>query len=76
MWPVMQTVFARAVTLQALHGSCEEASFRARPFGIGVAIATSTLRSCCTPSGKPDPMRSAAEYDGTSTLRSYSGTAK
>ena len=41
----MQTVLARAVTLRALHGTCGEASFRARPFGIGVAIATSTLRS-------------------------------
>jgi hypothetical protein len=54
-WLVMQPVLARAVTLRALHGSCEEASFRARPFGIGVAIATSTLRSCCTPSACASP---------------------
>ena len=38
-WPVVRTVLARAVTLRALHGSCEEASFRARPYGKGLPPA-------------------------------------
>ena len=40
--PVIQTYVVRAITLRPLHGSCEEkASFRARAYGKGVAVATS-----------------------------------
>jgi hypothetical protein len=54
----MTTVIARALKTPHCHACCEEKSSSHASAPCGVAIATSTLRSCCTP--RQRPMRNAA----------------
>ena len=78
-WPVMHQVSPRAMKTPACahllrnvagnaDGIEEVGSKCARP-PDGVAIATSTLRSCCAPSGKPDPMRNGDPVSATIVSR-------